>query len=109
MITPEPRRSLHEAAHKLDPETSNGNGTAGSGVRRSFNEAAHKLGYWPVSPAPPSRVNGFQVATDVDDGRDIVAHASRMVLALGALGVVYGDIGTSPLYAERVIFTAHAD
>jgi KUP system potassium uptake protein len=29
------------------------------------------------------------------------------VLALGALGVVYGDIGTSPLYTEQVIFTAH--
>ena len=27
------------------------------------------------------------------------------VLALGALGVVYGDIGTSPLYALRSCFT----
>ena len=27
-----------------------------------------------------------------------------MVLALGALGVVYGDIGTSPLYAIRECF-----
>jgi K+ transporter len=42
------------------------------------------------------------------DERDVVAHASRLVLALGALGVVYGDIGTSPLYAEQVIFTQHA-
>ena len=31
------------------------------------------------------------------------------MLALGALGIVYGDIGTSPLYAEQVIFTAHAN
>jgi KUP system potassium uptake protein len=31
------------------------------------------------------------------------------VLALGALGVVYGDIGTSPLYTEQVIFTQHAN
>ena len=31
------------------------------------------------------------------------------MLALGALGVVYGDIGTSPLYTEQVIFTQHAD
>jgi KUP system potassium uptake protein len=31
------------------------------------------------------------------------------VLALGALGVVYGDIGTSPLYTEQVIFGQHAD
>jgi KUP system potassium uptake protein len=31
------------------------------------------------------------------------------VLGLGALGVVYGDIGTSPLYTVQVIFTQHAD
>ena len=29
------------------------------------------------------------------------------MLALGALGIVYGDIGTSPLYTEQFIFTAH--
>ncbi|HET8593916.1 MAG TPA: potassium transporter Kup [Intrasporangium sp.] len=36
------------------------------------------------------------------------AHAQRrsgwMVLALGALGVVFGDIGTSPLYAIQTVF-----
>jgi len=31
-------------------------------------------------------------------------HGSLWVLALGALGVVYGDIGTSPLYALRECF-----
>lgn len=30
--------------------------------------------------------------------------SSLMVLALGAIGVVYGDIGTSPLYTIQVIF-----
>lgn len=30
-----------------------------------------------------------------------------LVLALGALGVVYGDIGTSPLYAIRECFHGH--
>ena len=30
-----------------------------------------------------------------------------MTLALGALGVVYGDIGTSPLYAFRECFARH--
>ncbi|MFM7871885.1 MAG: KUP/HAK/KT family potassium transporter, partial [Actinomycetota bacterium] len=30
------------------------------------------------------------------------------LLALGALGVVYGDIGTSPLYAMREAFTGHS-
>ena len=42
-----------------------------------------------------------------DDERDVVAHATRLVLVLGALGVVYGDIGTSPLYTEQFIFNPH--
>jgi KUP system potassium uptake protein len=33
--------------------------------------------------------------------------ARRRWLTLGALGVVFGDIGTSPLYALRECFTAH--
>jgi KUP system potassium uptake protein len=33
--------------------------------------------------------------------------AALGVLALGALGVVYGDIGTSPLYALKECFTGH--
>jgi KUP system potassium uptake protein len=32
------------------------------------------------------------------------AHASVAALTLGALGVVFGDIGTSPLYAMQTIF-----
>ena len=35
--------------------------------------------------------------------------SSLRALTLGALGVVYGDIGTSPLYALREVFaTKHA-
>ena len=34
-------------------------------------------------------------------------HAGTGVLALGALGVVFGDIGTSPLYAFREAFEGH--
>jgi len=34
-----------------------------------------------------------------------VKNASMMALSLAALGVVFGDIGTSPLYAIREIFT----
>jgi KUP system potassium uptake protein len=33
-------------------------------------------------------------------------HGSSAVLAIGALGVVYGDIGTNPLFAMREAFTA---
>ena len=81
-------------------------------MRRSFNEAAHKLGYWPVGPAPhhttPSPPSA-ELRAAADDDRDVVAHAGKAVLALGALGIVYGDIGTSPLYTVQTIFTAHAD
>jgi len=34
------------------------------------------------------------------------ANAGMAALALGALGVVFGDIGTSPLYALQAVFTA---
>jgi KUP system potassium uptake protein len=35
--------------------------------------------------------------------------ASRLGLAVGAIGVVFGDIGTSPLYAFRETFASHGD
>jgi KUP system potassium uptake protein len=34
-------------------------------------------------------------------------HGGLVTLALGALGIVYGDIGTSPLYAFREAFEGH--
>src|SRR5438270_493772 len=91
------RPVLHEAAHKLvedghqqiDPSE----GEKPS-MRRSLNEAAE-----------PSEA----LKAAADDQRDVVAHAGRVVLALGALGIVYGDIGTSPLYTEHVIFGSHSD
>src|SRR6202521_668717 len=36
------------------------------------------------------------------------AHSSFWALALGSIGVVYGDIGTSPLYALREAVVAAA-
>ncbi|MDX6547693.1 MAG: system potassium uptake protein [Gaiellales bacterium] len=35
------------------------------------------------------------------------SHWRAAALSLGALGVVYGDIGTSPLYTMQLIFTVH--
>ena len=32
---------------------------------------------------------------------------ARTALALGALGVVFGDIGTSPLYTVQTLFNPH--
>jgi KUP system potassium uptake protein len=108
------KRTYHEAAHKAaEREVAVG---AGDGVRgghrppqkRTFYEAAHKLGYWaPAESAYEEESEAtrrrFEALKDVD--RDVVAHAGKAVLALGALGVVYGDIGTSPLYTEQAIFT----
>ncbi len=112
-MTPAQRRStLHEAAHKLDEDRRDSTAAAGSpGVRRSLNEAAHKLSYWPVrpEPLPEDRTESQALLAAADDRRDVVAHASRAVLALGALGIVYGDIGTSPLYTVQTIFTQHGD
>jgi len=107
------KATFHEAAHKVSPKALEepAPGGAQPGVKRTFNEAAHKLGYWPVTPkphadgAPPSA----SLLAATSDERDVIAHAGRLVLALGALGVVYGDIGTSPLYTEQVIFNAHRD
>jgi KUP system potassium uptake protein len=50
--------------------------------------------------------------TDPDSSAETSARSSsshtggsgRLALALGALGVVYGDIGTSPLYALQTVF-----
>jgi KUP system potassium uptake protein len=107
-----PRRSLHEAAHKAGPASREDTGHGpGGGPKRSFNEAAHKLGYW----APPG-VNAHEQESEAvqrrfealaDSQRDVIAHAGRTALVLGALGVVYGDIGTSPLYTEQVIFSSY--
>ncbi len=102
------RRTLSESAHKHDePAVADGNGN-GHRSSRNFNEAAHKLGYWPAPPASlkdPGPSAAIRAAAS--DNRDVVADAGRLVLALGALGVVFGDIGTSPLYTEQFIFTAH--
>ena len=79
--------------------------------KRSLHEAAHKLGYW-RPPSSRDEDDGSEEARRrfdalADHDRDVIAHGGRAVLALGALGVVYGDIGTSPLYTEQVIFGSY--
>jgi KUP system potassium uptake protein len=75
----------------------------------SLNEAAHKLEHYSAvrdrerqpPEAPP------ELPFEREGNRDVVMAAGRLALALGALGVVFGDIGTSPLYTEQVIFTTN--
>jgi KUP system potassium uptake protein len=75
-------------------------------VPRSLHEAAHKLGYWPVAPVKPRDTGPSEKVREAgSDDRDVVAHASKAVLAFGALGIVFGDLGTSPLYTIQTIFT----
>ena len=78
--------------------------------KRTLHEAAHKLGDRTLpaqSPAEGAEAEAKRLRFEAlaDTQRDVIANASRAVLALGALGVVYGDIGTSPLYTEQAIFT----
>src|SRR3954470_8368225 len=80
--------------------------------RRSLHEAAHKLDPTLLPLRDPDRLQADEQARRrfdalADRERDVVAHAGRAVLVLGALGVVYGDIGTSPLYTEQVIFGSY--
>jgi KUP system potassium uptake protein len=112
---PHARRTLNEAAHKLEvkaaADIAGGVSNGRPPQKRIFNEAAHKLGYW-APPTPDSREIESQATRKrfealADQDRDVLAHAGRAVLVLGALGIVYGDIGTSPLYTEQVIFGSY--
>ena len=60
-------------------------------------------------PPPVGDRPGSVAASRRSDRREPDGHhrAGIAVLTLGALGVVFGDIGTSPLYALQTVF--HAD
>jgi KUP system potassium uptake protein len=80
--------------------------------RRSLNESAHKLGPRSEPRSTSAREQELEAARQryealASSERDVVAHAGRAALVLGALGVVYGDIGTSPLYTEQAIFSSY--
>jgi KUP system potassium uptake protein len=79
--------------------------------KRSLHEAAHKIGY--VGPSAGGALAEESEATRKrfealeDSNRDVIAHGGKAILALGALGIVYGDLGTSPLYTDQAIFTSY--
>lgn len=53
-----------------------------------------------MSGVPPSSA-GIDTRTDLR----AIRHGKGVALALSALGVVFGDIGTSPLYAMQTVFS----
>jgi len=57
-----------------------------------------------VSNAAASQAGSATPTEDGDRGR-IARRSAGTALTLGALGVVFGDIGTSPLYAINAVFT----
>jgi len=71
-------------------------------VRRSMSEPAAVPGpvVLPRAPTMPFRAPTSHGHAHGSDNRYL------MKLAFGALGVVYGDIGTSPLYSVRECFVA---
>ena len=56
---------------------------------------------WPLSQRPASRTCA---GGGPDSDEPAPPASSTAALTLGALGVVYGDIGTSPLYALKQVF-----
>ncbi|MGH2857606.1 MAG: KUP/HAK/KT family potassium transporter, partial [Solirubrobacteraceae bacterium] len=109
-MTPPDRPTLPRSPTGTAPKPSEESAGGPRRKRSSLNEAAHKLGHWPVREAEPRQAGPSEaLRAAADDDRDVVANAGRAVLALGALGVVYGDLGTSPLYTEQTIFQQHAN
>src|SRR5437764_14868743 len=100
------KRSLNEGAHKVETDdatqlTDGAPAPTKPPQRRVLHEAAHKVGAYEPHDVEKAAPRVFE------PDRDVVARAGKAALALGALGVVFGDIGTSPLYTEQVIFTEH--
>jgi len=62
----------------------------------------------PADPAPSGATSVVAAVSRVDGGNPdypAVHRGSLVGLALGAIGVVFGDIGTSPLYAMQTVFS----
>jgi KUP system potassium uptake protein len=57
-----------------------------------------------MSITPAGTAETLDGATSSDHGH---AQSGLAKLALGAVGIVYGDIGTSPIYAFRETFAGH--
>ena len=70
----------------------------------------------PIAPLVPTVVDGTQAVADASlptaepnssNSRLSKGHGGGIALAIGAVGVVFGDIGTSPLYAFQETIAHH--
>jgi KUP system potassium uptake protein len=59
----------------------------------------------PIEAAPQVQQEAEPVGHSVDNHGH--HHGSLIALSIGAIGVVFGDIGTSPIYAFRETFAGH--
>src|SRR4051794_4734328 len=77
------------------------------GTRRHRLESGNRSGA-SVAPAGPSPASAIPLKTPPMHSAPAHAASGRHLtkLAFGALGVVYGDIGTSPLYSLKECVTA---
>src|SRR3954451_8949039 len=53
----------------------------------------------------PTQESSIPAAADHPAGAKAVGHRAGAALVLAALGIVFGDIGTSPLYALQTVFS----
>src|SRR6202051_1989485 len=76
-------------------------------MKSSGDQQSPVLAGPPTSAAPPlaAQSSAARSAALPCKGKSLHAHGNPWFLALTALGVVYGDIGTSPLYAFQVALT----
>ncbi|WP_353218013.1 potassium transporter Kup [Sandarakinorhabdus sp.] len=51
--------------------------------------------------------NGVAASPGSPSGHEALAKQGTLPLAIGAMGIVFGDIGTSPLYALKEVFVGH--
>lgn len=73
-----------------------------------MNDQSNDFNNGDVVPAPAQSV---QEGSETHAASQHGAHgqAGTLALAIGAIGVVFGDIGTSPIYAFRETFARHGD
>lgn len=106
------RRVLNEAAHKLEvPAPARLRAGEQRGARQEPGAtatgargipAASEGGITATAGVPQEEL----LEEEAEAPATVRSRAGLAMLALGALGVVYGDLGTSPLYTEQVTFSS---